>query len=649
MTVAGILHELDGVLEVECNRFSNCTFGIKAQRDLLFRPGLTLDDNWFENNHVGLLARDIVPFTMGENSWVGNELAINILGMETSIPRQNVLRDCTIGIKLVSSSGIINNITFQDSRNALVAELDTSATLTGCTFEGCRMDATAANSSTVTLVDSHHGNAFCVNDADSLVRILWTSSVHLYYISDDRPARGIPCRLTTATGSDFENPVTDDEGNFGPVLILQTLWETSGAIDMLPYNVTVFYKDVGHAFSVRFEDEHWFHLGIDDVPPTVVLHNVSDYEKVNHGRVPFRLSLHDNDSMVKAVIVLVDGRIGFEESMPASEFPFVLDLHDGHHTLVFGATDAWGNQANIHLDISVDTEPPELTITNPPNGTLTNLTSVLINGTVSGADHIYQGDLEIIIGPEGAFSMEVLLNEEGLNVLMFRAWDEFNNSVEVTLHITRDTTPPTLEIQGMPELTNGTTLEIRGSTDGERITIMPGGVEIPVSRDFVFPLELKEGSNEFIIMAMDAAGNVATATVRTYSDRRLDFEILSPVNGATVDEDFIEVIGSGEPGLRFRLVDSGEREWNVVSDDGNLSIALELPSFGQNVFRFEVEDPAGNTGQYLYILNRAGMTLEPGDDDPVLLILALMLVLTAIASMLYLYLRHKGASGWEED
>jgi hypothetical protein len=550
---------------------------------------------------------------------------------------------------MVSSSGNIDNLTFQNSQEALVAELDTSVVLYGCTFVGCGTEATASNSSTVTLVDSHHGNAFRVNDDDSLVRVLWTSSVHLYYISDGRPARGIPCRLTTATGSDFGNPVTDDEGNFGPVRILQTLWEASGPVDMLPYNVTVIYRDMGHAFSVRFEDDHWFHLGIDDVPPTVVLHNASDYERVNHGRVPFRLSLHDNDSMVKAVTVLVDGRIGLEESMPASEFPFVLDLHDGHHTLVFGATDAWGNQANIPLDISVDTEPPVLTITSPANGTLTNLTSVLVNGTVSGADRSYIGDLEIIIGPEGAFSIEVPLNEEGLNVVMFQAWDGFNNSVEATLHITRDTTPPTLDVQGIPELTNATTLEIRGSTDGGRLSITPGDVDMPVSRDFSVQVELEEGSNEFVIVVTDAAGNVATATVRTYSDWRLDFEVLSPVNGATVNEEIIEAIGSGEPGLRFRLVDGDEGEWNVVSDDGNLSIALELPYFGQNVFRFEVEDPAGNTGQYLYILNRAGMTLEPGGDDPVLLIVALLLALTAIATTLYLYIRHKGASGWVED
>ena len=174
-------------------------------------------------------------------------------------------------------------------------------------------------------------------------------------------------------------------------------------------------------------------------------------------------------------------------------------------------------------------------------------------------------------------------------------------------------------------------------------------MDILVSRDFSVQVELEEGSNEFVIVVTDAAGNAASATVRTYSDWRLDFEILAPVNGATVDEDFIEAIGSGEPGLRFRLVDGGERDWNVVSDDGNLSIALELPYFGQNVFHFEVEDPAGNTGQYLYILNRAGMTVEPGGDDPVLLIVALLLALTAIATTLYLYLRRKGASGWVED
>lgn len=648
MTNAGILHELDGVLEAETNRFYNCTFGIKAQRDLLFEPGLVIDDNWFENNHVGLQVRDI-PLTMGKNSWVNNDEAILLLGMVVSIPEQYLMKDCTIGIKLISSTGSIHNLTFKNSREALVADLDTSVVLYGCTFEDSGTEVTASNSSTVTLVDSNHGNAFRVNDADSLVRTLWTSTIHLYYISDGRPAMGIPCRLTTAMGSDFGNPVTDDEGSFGPLQILQTLWKTSGPIDMLPYNITVIYRDVGHAFSVRFEDEHWFHLGIDDVPPTIVLHNASDYERVNYDRVSFRLSLHDNDSSVQAVTILVDGRIGLEESLPGREFQFVLDLHDGHHTLVFGATDAWGNQANIPLELSVDTEPPELTLTSPPNGTLTNLTSILVNGTVSGSDRSYIGDLEIPITPGGQFSVEVSLDKEGLSVLMFTAWDGFNNSVEATLHILRDTTAPTLNIQGIPELTNRTSLEIRGSTDGERLSITTTGIDIPVNGDFSILVELEEGSNEFVIEATDTAGNVATATVRTFLDQRLDFEIVSPVNGATVDEDFIEAWGSGELGLRFRLVDGDEVDWNVVIDDGNLSIALELPSFGQNMFRFEVEDPAGNKGHYLYVLNRAGMTVEPEGDDSALVIVALFLVLMAIVILLYLFIRPKGASGWRED
>jgi hypothetical protein len=648
MANAGILHELDGVLETEYNHFSNSTFGIKAQRDLLFRPSLILGDNWFENNHVGLQARDI-SLTMGVNSWVDNEIAILLLGMEMTIPEQNLLKDCTIGIKLISSVGRIENLTFQACQEALLADIGTSVELYGCTFNDSETDATASNSSTVTLVDSFHANAFRINDADSSVRILWTSSVHLYYISDRRPARGIPCRLTTATGSDFGNPVTNDEGSFGPLQILQTLWKTSGPIDMQPYNVTVIYRDMGHTFSVRFEDEHWFHLGIDDVPPTIMLYNASDYEMVNKSRVPFTLSLYDGESLVQTVTILVDGRIGLEESMPASEFKFVLDMYDGHHTLVFEASDTWGNQANLPFEISVDTEPPVLTITNPPNGTLTNLTSFLVYGKLSGADRYHIGDVEIPLTPGDHFTVETPLNKEGLNILVFRAYDRFNNSVEATLHIIRDTTPPTLDIQGIPELTNRSSLEIRGTTDGVRLSITAAGIDIPVDGEFSILVELEEGSNEFVIEAMDIAGNVVIATVVTYSDQRLDFEILSPINGATVDEDFIEAKGSGEPGLRFRLVDNDEGDWNVAIDDGNLSIDLELPSFGQNIFRFEVEDPAGNTGQYLYVLNRSGMTVEPEGDDLAMRILAVLLVLTAIMPILYLYIRRKEASRRAEE
>ncbi|MCJ2540154.1 MAG: hypothetical protein LN414_02655, partial [Candidatus Thermoplasmatota archaeon] len=125
----------------------------------------------------------------------------------------------------------------------------------------------------------------------------------------------------------------------------------------------------------------------------------------------------------------------------------------------------------------------------------------------------------------------------------------------------------------------------------------------------------------------------------------IEFLIDSPLNGATVEGNTIDVQGWGETGLRYRPSGTGNDGWRTVDAEGNFSITLTLATFAQNNFVFEIEDPAGNEASHPYNLNRVGMTAEPETDDPTLLIAVILLILAVIVALLFWNARKGGVEG----
>ncbi|MCK4970016.1 MAG: hypothetical protein KAS77_05795, partial [Thermoplasmata archaeon] len=101
-------------------------------------------------------------------------------------------------------------------------------------------------------------------------------------------------------------------------------------------------------------------------------------------------------------------------------------------------------------------------------------------------------------------------------------------------------------------------------------------------------------------------------TVECKCDRILEFEIVSPENGGSLENASVTAVGASEVGLRFRL--EGEPNWTLVGPSGGFQVVLELPRYGTNTFVFSVEDEAGNQGTFVYSLNRTGRMLQTEDD-----------------------------------
>lgn len=123
-------------------------------------------------------------------------------------------------------------------------------------------------------------------------------------------------------------------------------------------------------------------------------------------------------------------------------------LADGAHTIAVDASDHDGNEATQKsISFKIDTVPPELSVTSPVEGFITNQSSVTVSGitndvtsspvilTVNGAF--------VQVYDDGTFSTTFSL-VTGENEITVIATDGAGRSTTVTRTVTVDTTPPVI-------------------------------------------------------------------------------------------------------------------------------------------------------------------------------------------------------------
>lgn len=93
-----------------------------------------------------------------------------------------------------------------------------------------------------------------------------------------------------------------------------------------------------------------------------------------------------------------------------------------------------------------DTAPPNLILTAPANGSVTNRSSVWLAGTTEPGARVSVGGVEATVGGNGSFGLAVAL-APGANVLFVTAWDGAGNQANATLDVTFQDPVPVLEAQ----------------------------------------------------------------------------------------------------------------------------------------------------------------------------------------------------------
>jgi hypothetical protein len=283
-----------------------------------------------------------------------------------------------------------------------------------------------------------------------------------------------------------------------------------------------------------------------------------------------------------------------------------MHVPDGRQTIRLVVTDMWLNSEDSSVEFYVDTQPPEVWVEAPTNGTLTNGTSILVHGEVVGASRILADGITLQLDGE-MFWGEVDLPQEGPNRVLIVAEDELANRALVELIIIRDTTPPRLTLTPLPSLVNYTMVEVIGWTDGGFLAIAPMNTSTMVEGDFRLTVELRPGPNTIRIVVSDAVGNIVNGSLECNVDTMVLFEVVSPKNGESVDGHEVILIGRTEPGMLLTVNGNAPMQWTVDDMTGDFNVTLELARYGLNTFLFTLEDPAGNTIVYHYSLNRQGM------------------------------------------
>ncbi|HEV7744529.1 MAG TPA: hypothetical protein VGO56_06010 [Pyrinomonadaceae bacterium] len=240
-----------------------------------------------------------------------------------------------------------------------------------------------------------------------------------------------------------------------------------------------------------------------------------------------------------------------------------------------------------------DTTAPVVTIQQPVEGALTNATQVTVSGTFSDASQTTITVNGISAALNGnSFSVSVPLTE-GANSLLLVATDAAGNHADVTRHVVRDTTAPTVAIaQPLPNtITNGSQIIVSGSFNGATSVQINNVNATLAGNTFSATVPLSEGGNVLTVVATDAAGNHSEATRGVIRDSTSPtLTVTQPAPAATIASLQTNVTGTFADATVTTIVVN-----NIQATlSGNTFTASVPLTQGSNTLLVAAVDAAGN-------------------------------------------------------
>jgi hypothetical protein len=344
-------------------------------------------------------------------------------------------------------------------------------------------------------------------------------------------------------------------------------------------------------------------LNVDRMPPTVQIRSPASGAYVKGPAVPVTGTVTAAAPLAQVIVN------GTPVPIAGGAFSALVTSPDGPLTIVANAQDAAGNVGTALVGVIVDSIPPVVTITSPPERTITNAASLHITGTVTDASPVtlqYAGSLLPLAG--NAFAFDVPLpSSDGVTALTFTATDAAGNVGTATLHVTVDRTPPALTIAApaegayvgrFPVLLQGAVQDLTATTvvvDGVAATVAQGSWQAQVAA-------LPEGTHAFSVVATDAAGNQATQVRNIIVDTTPPaIAITQPLGGSYTNAQTTTVTGTVSDDTPVTV----QVEGLAASVSGGAFTASSVPlgSGPQVTLHATAADAAGNTQTATVTLN----------------------------------------------
>lgn len=191
--------------------------------------------------------------------------------------------------------------------------------------------------------------------------------------------------------------------------------------------------------------------------PVITITSPTAGSLVGTNKPTFKWTVTDDDSGVDAstISITIDGtkitsgitKTAIENGYSCEYIPATA-LSDNNHTIKFDASDNDGNAAaQKSITITVDTTAPELDVTSPTEGSITNVAECVVSGTTNDATSspasLTVNGKAVTIGSDGSFSTTVTLSE-GNNTITIVATDAAGKATTVTRTVTLDTKAPSI-------------------------------------------------------------------------------------------------------------------------------------------------------------------------------------------------------------
>jgi MYXO-CTERM domain-containing protein len=375
---------------------------------------------------------------------------------------------------------------------------------------------------------------------------------------------------------------------------------------------------------------------IDSDEPNLTVTAPADGDTIGDAR-PEITGTSDADATITVIITDGDGNeVANFTTTPDANGDWTAtpdqDLPEGDYTISVTATRPNGKSTTVDRDVTVDLTAPNLAITAPTDGLITNVGDVTITGTSdpeqvvqvtvtdAGGAEVFSGD--VTADANGDWSVDVTGLADGDYTVDAVAADEAGNEATAgpvsftvntgapTITITspapgEEIDSPTPTISGTAE--PGATVEI--FIDGEKVD------EVTAGEDGTWTYEVTEdlGEGDHTVEARttnEAGSEGSSGEVSFTIAGDAPLVITSPTDGEDVEGPDVTITGTGEPGTEVTVTAGGETQTVTVDEDGNWSVTFEDLPDGETT----VEASAGDDSVTVTVTVVPGMTDDASDS-----------------------------------
>lgn len=195
----------------------------------------------------------------------------------------------------------------------------------------------------------------------------------------------------------------------------------------------------------------------EKVAPVIAITSPTSGSLIANNKPTFKWTITDDDSGVdpSTISITIDNSkitSGITKTAITNgyscEYVPATALADNSHTIKFDASDYDGNAAvQKSITITIDTVAPELDITSPAEGSITNVAECTVSGVTNDATSspasLTVNDKSVTINSDGSFSTTITLSE-GTNTITIVATDDAGKMTTVTRTVTLDTKAPSI-------------------------------------------------------------------------------------------------------------------------------------------------------------------------------------------------------------